>query len=65
VAANGVEVVLEKPNNRPKKTLNDQTPANIMTEHLQKIATQMLCTWKLNSRVIITLEFKEKLNLLS
>jgi len=38
VAANDVVVVLEKLNNRPRKALNYQTPAQIMQEHLQKIA---------------------------
>jgi len=38
VATNDVVVVLEKLNNRPRKTLNYQTPAKIMQENLLKIA---------------------------
>jgi len=37
VAANDVVVVLEKLNNRPRKTLCYQTPTKIMQEYLLRI----------------------------
>ena len=37
VVASDVVVVLEKFNNRPRKALNYQTPAKLMTEHMTTI----------------------------
>lgn len=39
VAANDVDYVLKRLNNRPRKSLNFKTPAEIMQEHLLKIAS--------------------------